>query len=225
MNIWLKCLIMFSAELFVYNYLGKWLGLICLIGILYKLLYDIGFLRKVKLSKGRFEEGTFYFKDFTMPYKKIPEAFVEVNQIQTKFKLQNQLFFLGIYYDCELTEPSKQRASIGLFKKKSSSFNTEEMEKYALENGYRKCILPSSNSIYSRWEFPFFLALYIGISKFSSELKQLIENKSFRRTVDMKTEDKTKCGVELYDTYNSVCFYVPLEEQKSFLVHSSFKFQ
>lgn len=186
-----------------------------------KLLYDIGFIRFINIYRSSFSDGTYFFKEYTGGYSKMsPQLFEAPNQIITKFK-NKKLSLCCVYYDNpSTTSEEKQRYTIGIFKMKTHLSNKadEELENYLLENGFKKAELPFVKSLYSKWEFVNMTSMYIGLKKFYSKLTQELQNPEFVKMFEIKSY---KCSIEIY-TENDVTFYIPINKQEMFLVHSSF---
>ena len=139
----IKFAILFLVDFVIYKLVGLIPALIGLAIIIYRISNAIG---------------------FTGSYKKIGDSFKEAGDILKKFKMEKTYAIIGIYYDCPDKVPEgKQRASIGIYKKKSTDFinPNEELDKYVLKNGYKKSTIPSTPSLYSDWQFMNMFSLLI----------------------------------------------------------------
>ena len=221
----IKFAILFLVDFVIYKYVGLIPALIGLAIIIYRISNAIGFTRSIQIYKGNLSEGIVYTKDYTGSYKKVGEMFKESREILKRFKMEKTYAIIGIYYDYQDKVPEgKQRASIGIYKKKSTDFikPNEELEKYVLENGYKKNAIPSTPSLYSDWYFMNMLSLIVGIDKFYKELNLNLENETFRKQYKVKSKEY-KCSLELYDSPDVVKFYVPTTNEDKFMIHDTLK--
>ena len=222
----LKYAILLVVDLVIFKYIGFIPGLIGLAIIAYRVSDAIGFTRSIKFYRGAFVEGTVYTKDYTGSYKNIGSKFEEVQKILERFKLEKAYSLISIYYDCpgksDVPE-DKHRACIGIYKKKTSDFihSNEEFEKYVLENGYKKNTIPSSSSLFSDWYFVNSFSLMYGIKKFYNELGTSFTDPQFKKDYKLKG-DNIKVSVELYETKDTVKFYIPTVNEEKFMIHDSF---
>lgn len=220
-----KYAILFVVDLILFKYIGFIPGLIGLAIIVYRLANALGFTRPIKFYKCAFAEGTVYTKDYTGAYSSFGPKFEEAKKILEKFKLEKTYSLISFYYDCPgktKVPEEKQRASIGIYKKKNVEFvhPNEEFEKYVLENGYKKNQIPNSSSLFSDWYFINFFSLMIGIKKFYKALQTSLADPIFRK--DYKVKDEVKVSVELYESQDIVKFYIPTANEEKFLIHDSF---
>lgn len=221
----IKFAILFLVDFIIYKYVGFIPALVGLAIIIYRLSNAIGFTRSIQIYKGNLNEGFVYTKDFTGSYKKIGDTFKKADDILKKFKMEKTYAIIGIYYDCPDKVPEgKQRASIGIYKKKSTDFISpnEDLDKYVLENGYKKSALPSTPSLYSDWQIMNMFSLLIGVKKFYKELNVNLENETFRNQYKVKSKEY-KCSIELYDSQDVVKFYVPTTNEDKFMLHDTLK--
>lgn len=218
--------ILLVVELIIFKFIGFIPGLIGLAIIVYRVANSIGFTRPIKFYKCGFAEGTVYTKDYTGSYKTLGPKFEEIKKILEKFKLEKTYSLISIYYDRpgknEVPE-DKQRASIGIYKKKNTDFvhPNEELEKYVLENGFKKNQLPNSSSLFSDWYFVNFFSLIIGIKKFYKALETSLSDPIFKKDYKLK-DDNIKVSVELYEPQGIVKFYIPTVNEEQFMIHDSF---
>lgn len=191
-------------------------------------LYQQGFLRSLSLHKSTLDKGVVIYKDFTRAYSSNQPVFKEVCDLIMKFKLCDRVNLIGFYYDNpQKVPPEKQRASIGIYKKIDGDKQciSDEFDKYALENGYKKCIIEKTDVISSKWEYWMsfgMISFYIGMKQFWNKLVVLLQNKEMQKEMGVSGITEESIGIELYEGMNIVYFMAPFGNVDSLFIHESF---
>ena len=209
MNAYIRIVLLLIIDLLSFKLAGFWLGIVATCIVVYRILSILGVLGSIVIYKNCFKDGISYTKDYIGPYYKQRNAFLEAVKLIETFKLKD-FFVIAIYHDSPNTvEKSKLRSSIGLYRVNSMKNEDvpEDFEKFCEKNGYNKNELPKTESLYGHWNFSNFIAMIMGIIKFYKYLHQ----KGNYYKVD---ETKMKVCVEIYESDNSMSFYVPLEGEK-----------
>jgi len=165
-------------------------------------------------------EGTALTKDYLGDYFKQSEIFKEMGEILEKYKCKDYQV-IAFYYDSpKKVEEGKLRSSIGLYKKNTmkTSPESEELEKYCLQNGFKKHNLPMARSLYSSWEFFNITILLIGINKFNKIIGEKLKDASFKKLFKIN-EKEIKYFINLYDNVNKIIhFYIPTMNSDKFFI-------
>ena len=224
MNFYIRLIILCAITLFLGHNMGI-KGFLIGIGItIYKVLNSIGLIRSVNISKLSFTGGLIYYKEYTGSYKKIGQNFSELSNIIKKFKLSDY-YIIGIYYDKpNETKEENQKAVYGIYKKVNvKNFKpNEDLEKYMTEEKFNKAELSNTNSLYTSWEYINTFSMILGISKFYQTLDKSLKDKQFTKQYRIK-EDQIKLCIELYDSENSMSFFIPLINHEQFMLHKDLK--
>lgn len=205
-------------DIIIFKILGFWLGMIGLVSVVYLVLKELGIIRSIIPSKCSFIEGVAFTKDYVGPYNENQKAFQDALDITKKFNLTN-FSIIALYYDSpEKTEKNKLRASIGIYRSYyvSKEKVPDELERYCIENGYNKSILPNSMSLYSDWKFSNVFAMMQGIKKFYGMIGPNLKDPTFQRQFRFKEAD-IKVSIEVYEK-DKICFYMPYMSVDKFLV-------
>lgn len=190
---------------------------------IYKLLHTLGIIRNPEFFRGSFTDGTAYLKDYVGSDNR--EAFIEASRLIRNFNLKDYKI-LAIHYDLiKPVENGKQRSSIGIFKRDLGFPDKmpDEFERYCKENGYNQFGLPMSACIYSHWVYYSSYTLMLGIQRFYALLRSQINDETFKRNHKIRDSNLITSCVELYESENRVCFYVPVLNRERFLVYQKDK--
>jgi hypothetical protein len=98
----------------------------------------------------------------------------------------------------------------------------EDLEKYMTEEKFNKAELSNTNSLYSSWEYINTFSMILGISKFYQTLDKSLKDQHFLKQYRMKV-DQFKLCIELYDSENSMSFFIPLINHEQFMLHKDLK--
>ena len=218
MNPYIKICLLLLINYFCFTLAGVWFGILSLGITIYKILSLLGITKTPIINLGHFAEGITYTKDYLGSYSKQRDAFMEALKLIEIFKLQD-FAIIALYYDTPgKVEESKQRCSIGLYKKKSfENKESEEFEKYCQENGYNKNELPNCRALYSNWDYLNFAAMIVGSQKVYKMLESNLKNDEFKKKYSID-ESKITVSLEVYENMNSMSFYIPIENGDKFLI-------
>jgi len=224
MNFYIRLIVLLVITIFLGYNMGL-TGFLLGIGItIYKVLNSIGLIRSINISKLSFTGGLIYYKEYTGSYKKIGQNFEELNKIIKKFKLSDY-YIIGIYYEKpNESNENNQKAVYGIYKKINiKNFKpNEDLEKFLTEEKFIKAKLLNTNSLYASWEYINMFSMLLGISKFYKTLDESLKDKDFKRQYRIK-EDQFKLSIELYDSENSISFFIPLINHEQFMLHKDLK--
>lgn len=208
---------------------SKLLGLAVLIGIGYIFTIKNNFLGDIEIIHSHIDEGIVYCKDFNGSYQKNGNAFKEMNNLIYKFRMEKQCKLISLYYDNPNTCPKeKQRATIGIYKKKENQEDlciNQEMEKYILENGFKKAIINTTKAIVGKWNYDMssgMISYIVGIKKFYDKYMKLLSEESFQKETGLSDKNPSKVSVELFEDQDKVAFIIPYGNADSLMIHDSF---
>lgn len=218
MNLFLKLIIFIAIDIYIFRNFGKLFGFLGLGIIIYRFLNLFGFLRTPKIYRGSFNEGVAYLKDYKGKYFN-PDAYKEALGLIKKYNLQN-FVLIGIYYDRPGEIPEAEyKSSIGIYRKNIGFPDPvpKEFEDFCQKNNYYFAELPSTNSIYSSWEYSNHFIMMMGILKFYKNVKHEMEDASFRKMY--KISEKSKLCIELYTTESKMEFFIPTVNGDKFMLY------
>ena len=224
MNFYIRLIVLLGVTIFLGYNMGL-TGFLLGIGItIYKVLNSIGLIRSINISKLSFTGGLIYYKEYTGSYKKIGQNFEDLYNIIKKFKLSDYCV-IGIYYDKpNESNENNQKAVYGIYKKVNvKNFKpNEDLEKYLTEEKFIKAELSNTNSLYASWEYINMFSMILGITKFYQTLDKSLKDEHFKKQYRVK-EDQYKVCIELYDSENSLSFFIPLINHEQFMLHKDLK--
>ena len=176
-----------------------------------------------------FPESEILFQQYTGDYNNLYSRLNEFKNLKTKFKLSEDYFPFGIFYDDpSITENVNQcRAIVGIVKEMNGTKMNEELKKYLKENKYDYDSLPKTlcvNGLYC--------SLFNVIYFFKFVSKLLIEMttiKFLRRVFIPKWKDnnvkkarrnyKKNFGIVEVFKGDKIELYIPIENEKDFFLH------
>ena len=223
MNPYIKIGLLLLINYYCFTLAGVWFGILSLSITIYKILSLLGLTKSPVINLSHFDEGITYTKDYLGSYSKLKEAFMEATKLIDTFKLQDYVI-IALYYDNPgSVEESKLRSSIGIYKKKGfENKESEDFEKYCEQNEFNRNELPSCKALYSQWDFLNFAAMVVGIKKFYKLIKQNLDNAEYRQKFRIN-EGKITAFLEVYETMNSMSFYVPIQNEEKFMIYKKEK--
>lgn len=225
----LKYLLGFIIGLFVFFSVSKLLGLAIFIAIGYVFTIKNNFLGEIDIIHSQIDEGIVYCKDFNGSYQKNAAAFKEMNNLIYKFKMEKKCKLISLYYDNPDTCPKeKQRATIGVYKEKENEDDlciNQEMEKYILENGFKKAIISTTKAIVGKWKYDMssgMVSYLVGMKKFYDKYMKLLSEQDFQKETGLSEKNPSKVSVELFEDQDKVDFIIPYGEVDTLMIHDSF---
>jgi hypothetical protein len=223
MNPYIKICLLLLINYYSFTLAGIWFGILSLSLTIYKILSLLGLTKSPIINLSHFDDGITYTKDYLGAYSKQKEAFTEATKLIETFKLQDYVI-IALYYDYPgSVEESQLRSSIGIYKKKGfENKESEDFEKYCEQNGYNKNELPSCKALFSHWDFLNFAAMIIGIQKFYKLIEKNLDNTEYRKKYRID-KSKITAFLEVYETMNSMSFYVPIENEEKFMIYKKEK--
>ena len=208
---------------------SKLLGLAVLIGIGYIFTIKNNFLGDIDIIYSKLNEGIVYCKDFNGSYQKNGAAFQEMNNLIYKFRMEKKCKLISLYYDNPNTcRKEKQRATIGIYKEKENEEDLcidQEMEKYILENGFKKSIIKTTKAIVGNWKYDMssgMISYLVGVKKFYDKYMKLLSEEAFQKKTGLSDKNPPKVSVEVFTDKDKVDFIIPYGEVDSLMIHDSF---
>ena len=99
------------------------------------------------------------------------------------------------------------------------------MEKYILENGFKKAIISTTKAIVGKWNYDMssgMISYIVGIKKFYDKYMKLLSEESFQKETGLSDKNPSKVSVELFEDQDKVAFIIPYGNADSLMIHDSF---